>query len=357
MLQTASVQEGNPDIAASIAATMRRMGVMGLPRNYELFYEVMTGSIRELSDEFAALGSRPAQAALDALSRKYFAQSSRHAIVENAQEQIAVRAEEILTLLGREQSSLEKFGLILGQTSGGLDSRHAMSRELLQRVVGIMATATQTTLDQGKQITKAMVEKTEELEKVRSKLEQYKKLADTDPLTRIWNRRAFDRKLAEIFTDERSVMFHSLVLADIDGFKAFNDRYGHPVGDRILQMVAQIIQKKSGSNSFCARTGGEEFAIIFDGLSEDVTFNVADAVRTAIAEAEFAIGASSNNFGPISISMGMCMASDAADGDDLYVKADRALYSSKVGGRDRLTRFSKIAQGKLTKNWLLYRSE
>lgn len=357
MLQTASVQEGKPDIAASIAASMRKMGVVGLPRNYELFYEVMTGSNRELCDEFATLGARPAQAALDAVSQKYFAQSSRHAIVENAQEQITVRAEEILALLGRERNSLEKFELILGQTSGGLDSRQTLSRDLLQRVIGIMATATQTTLDQSRQISKAMAEKSDELEKVKSKLEQYKKLADTDPLTRIWNRRAFDRKLAEIFSDERSVMFHSLVLADIDGFKAFNDRYGHPVGDRILQMVAQIIQAKSGSNGFCARTGGEEFAIVFDGLSEDVTFNTADAVRTAIAEAEFVIGPSSNNFGPISISMGMCMASDAADGDDLYAKADRALYASKVGGRDRLTRFSKISQGKLTKNWLLYRGE
>ncbi|MCT7375230.1 GGDEF domain-containing protein [Chelativorans salis] len=357
MSQTASVSEGRADIATTIAASMRRMGVVGLPRNYEIFYEVLTGSNREMCDAFAALGNRPTQAALDELSRKYFAQSSRQAIVENAQEQIAVRAEEILGLLGRERTSLEKFGLILDQTSGGLGRRQEISGDLLQKIVGIMATATQTTLDQGRQISQAMAEKSAELAKVKSKLEQYKRLADTDPLTKIWNRRAFDRKLAGVCSDKRAVMFHALVLADIDGFKAFNDRYGHPVGDRILQMVAQLIDTKSGAGSFVARTGGEEFAIVLDGLSEAAAEETAERVRTAIGEADFVIGPSSRGFGPITVSLGLCMAAEASDAEDLYAKADRALYASKIGGRDRVTCFSTLSSGKLTKNWLLYRAD
>lgn len=357
MLQQASAWEGKPDVATAIAAHMGRMGVVGLPRNYEIFYELMIGSSRELAEDFAALGARPSQAALDELSRKYFAQSNRQSVVEDAREMIAVRAEEILRLLGRERNSLEKFGLILDQTSDGLGGRQDISRDLLQKIIGIMAAATQTTLDQGRQISAAMAEKTAELEKVKALLEQYKQLADTDPLTKVWNRRAFDRRLTAIYSSRRAVMFQALLLADIDGFKAFNDRHGHPVGDRILQKVAQIIDGRCGSECFVARTGGEEFAVIVDGYSEEEAAKFAERLREAVAEAEFFVPPSPGDFGPISISLGLCMASEAADAEELYAKADRALYSSKVSGRDRVTRHSELSGGKLMKNWLLYRGE
>ncbi|WP_295813687.1 GGDEF domain-containing protein [uncultured Nitratireductor sp.] len=358
MLQMSGAPEkGLADIASTIANSMRRMGVMGLPRNYEIFYEVFTGSNRELVCDFEALNGRPTQEALDKLSVKYFTQNNRQAIVENAQEQIASRAQEILSLLGRERSSLEKFGVILDQTSNGLNNRGDLSHDIMRKIVGIMAAATETTIAQGRQITQAMEEKSNELKEMRSKLERYKRLADTDPLTRIWNRRAFDKRMAEIFDNQRSVMFHALILADIDGFKAFNDHYGHPVGDKILQSVAQILKTQCTDDCFVARTGGEEFALIVEGLSEDATMKVAEAARLAIEKAEFVIGSSARSYGPIHISLGVCMAADSVDPEELYAKADQALYASKVDGRNRATLFSRIPKGKFTKNWLLYRGD
>ncbi|MCR4268804.1 GGDEF domain-containing protein [Nitratireductor sp. ZSWI3] len=358
MLQTSSASGERPgDIATMIANAMRRMGVVGLPRNYEIFYEVYTGSNGELAKDFAALKGHPTQDALDELAHRHFAQSSRQAIVETAQDQIALRAQEILALLGRERSSLEKFGVILNQTSNGLGSNADLSRDILRKIVGIMAAATETTIEQGRQISQAMADKSEELEKMRCKLEQYKRLADTDPLTRIWNRRAFDRKMARVFGDRRSIMFHALILADIDGFKTFNDRYGHPVGDRILQIVAHLLKTQGSTDCFVARTGGEEFAMIVEGLTEDATMAVAEATRATVEQAEFVIGSAARNYGPINVSLGVCMASDAADAEDLYAKADQALYASKVAGRNRVTLYSRLPKGSFTKNWLLYRSE
>lgn len=192
---------------------------------------------------------------------------------------------------------------------------------------------------------------------MKTKLARYKRLAETDPLTRVWNRRAFDRRLAEIYNDGREVMFSALILADIDGFKAFNDLHGHPVGDKVLQMVAHLISQKMGQHGFVARTGGEEFAIIVDGKSEDGVFDLAEYARNAIAQAEFAVGPTATKFGPISISLGICMAAEASDAEDLYAKADRALYASKSAGRNRSSRFSQMPKGGLTKNWLLYKGE
>lgn len=357
-MQPSSASDENlADMATVIALSMRSMGVVGLPRNYEIFYEVFTGSNPELSADFSALGSRPSQAALDELSARYFAQSSRQAIAEGVYDQIAARIREITCLLGRERNSLERFGTIVGQTSDGLSGRAEISRDLLQKIIGIMATATETTLEQGRQIAGSLAEKSAELEEVKSRLEEYRRLADTDPLTKISNRRAFDKRLAAIYDNERGVMFSALILADIDQFKRFNDRFGHPVGDKILQIVAKLLRANGGGDSFVARTGGEEFALVVEGLSENAIAQLAEKLRAAIAGGSFVAGQPPRSYAPITVSLGVCMAADASDPDDLYMKADRALYASKINGRNRVTMHSKDAAGRFNKNWLLYRRD
>ncbi|MDP3897659.1 MAG: GGDEF domain-containing protein, partial [Mesorhizobium sp.] len=302
------------------------------------------------------LGNLPKQADLDLISRKYFTAVNGTSVVDEARDQIATKIEEVMALLRRERSSLEKYGVILDKTSGGLNSQ-AISRDLLLKIVGIMSAATDSTIESGKQIASSIIDKSAELEKVKSTLEEYKKLADTDPLTQIWNRRAFDRTMAKIYDSDKGKMFSALILADIDSFKDVNDRYGHPVGDRIIQIVADLIATHAGEGKFVARTGGEEFAIIADGLSEDGISRIAEAVRSAIEATPFVNKETGVNFGPVTISMGICMASEANGADDLYSKADRALYASKVSGRNQVTRHSALSDLKTRKNWFIYKKD
>ncbi len=345
----------NVDVATKIAMTMRQMGVVGLPRNYEIFYEICTGSNEELWNDVRALGPRPTQEQLDAIGRKHFATSNGTSVVDEARDVIAAKIEEVMTLLRRERSSLEKYGSILDKTSHGLNS--AITQDILVRIVGIMSAATENTLEQGRQIASSIEDKSAELEKVKSTLEEYKRLADTDPLTHIANRRAFDRALARIYDNDKGRMFSALIIADIDRFKEFNDRHGHPVGDRILQLVAELITENVSPGMFVARTGGEEFAVIGDGLTEDGVSRVAEAIRVAVESAPFINSDTGVNFGPVTISLGICMASEAGGPEDLYIKADRALYASKVSGRNQVTRHSALVDGKSRKNWFIYRKD
>lgn len=356
-MQAAADNTQVTDVATKIAHTMQRMGVTGLPRNYEIFHEICTGSNLQLCADVRALGMSPRQADLDQISRKYFPASNGLGVIDDVRDEMATKIEEVMGLLRRERSSLEKYGVILDKTSGGLNSRNAMTRELLLKIVGIMSAATDSTIEQGKQIASSIVDKSAELEKVKSTLEEYKKLADTDPLTQIWNRRAFDRAIAKIFDNDKDRMFSALMLVDIDRFKDINDRYGHPVGDRIIQIVAEIIQASAGAEKFVARTGGEEFAIVADGLSEESVSRIAEEIRAAVEAAPFINKESGTNYGPVTISMGICMASEAGGPDDLYSKADRALYASKVSGRNQVTRHSSIADVKARRHWLIYKKD
>ena len=84
---------------------------------------------------------------------------------------------------------------------------------------------------------------------------------------------------------------------------------------------------------------------------------IADRIRILIEQTAFTSAQTGENYGPITISMGLCMATEADGPEDLYAKADRALYRSKVKGRNRVTRHSATTADKSGKNWLLYRSE
>lgn len=345
------------DIAATVAAAMSRLGVTGLPRNYEIFYEALAGGNAELLNELTSLGARPKQEELDRLAVKYFPRNNGHTLLETTRDQVAGSVEEILRLMEKERLSLERFGKILDETSAGLARRETLTRDLLNGIIGVITVATSTTSNHGRQIATSMADKSNELEEVKTKLEEYRKLAETDALTQLANRRAFDKEITRIFDSKRKLMFAGLVLIDIDRFKTVNDRHGHPIGDRILQIVAGVIRASVRSDAFIARTGGEEFALILEGLTEDAISQIAERIRTAVMETPFVNASTNTNYGPITVSAGICMASEAQSADDLYSKADRALYASKANGRNTVTRHSSLGPGDFAKNWLLYRRD
>lgn len=335
---------------------MRQLGVAGLPRNYEIFHDALIGTNHELSLAVVSLSKRPTQQELDGIGQKFFAHHHGHSIVDGARKVIASELEDIAALLRDERSHLEKFGQILNQTSDGLNVRSSPSQEFLHKILGVMSVATSSTIEHGKQTAMTLGDKSAELESVKSKLEEYKKLVDTDSLTLIANRRAFDRELTKIYDTPSGVMFKSLILADIDSFKTINDRFGHPVGDKIIQVIAGVFRSNTRNDVFVARTGGEEFAAIVEGASEDLTMEIAERVRTAVERTSFAAQLGTDH-GPLTLSMGICMASEAEGPDDLYAKTDRALYRSKVGGRNRVSRHSTLTDTRFSKSWLLYKKD
>jgi len=152
-------------------------------------------------------------------------------------------------------------------------------------------------------------------------------LADTDSLTGVSNRRHFDRLLLESF--ERSLLTGrrlSVLLLDVDHFKAFNDSHGHLGGDQALRDLGQTLQKAVRNDTMVARYGGEEFAVITP-VSLREAAGLAERLRRTV-EAECGI----------TISVGVASLSAANDRDQpaLLARADRALYAAKAAGRNRV---------------------
>lgn len=342
-----------PDVASQVVYAMRAMGVPPIPRNYELFYEAYIGSNPALTRELAALGTRATQQELDALGEQYFThQHSR--VVEQAHGKIIAELDALLRLLRQEQNSLESYNRLLGETYLQINSKSSSSADLLRNAIAILTDATGDTMAQGEKTVESVSQKSQEMDLIRQELNEYKRIANTDSLTRLANRRAFDERLTTVYNDD-SPTLTALVLLDIDHFKKINDSFGHPVGDKILATVATVIRKNVRKDAFVARTGGEEFAIIFEGNTADEIHHVCERVRIALEETPFKNSKTGVDYGPITISLGFCMAEAATDPGELYSKADTALYCAKNDGRNRTRRFEDGMKKDFTKSWLIYR--
>jgi diguanylate cyclase (GGDEF)-like protein len=159
-------------------------------------------------------------------------------------------------------------------------------------------------------------------------------LVSTDALTGLPNRRHFQEALdAEMARVQRYGGTFSLALLDLDQFKSFNDRFGHPAGDAVLCELARVIRQHMRASDRVARLGGEEFAVILVGTGKEAARTVVDRLRTAIGELDLSHFAAAGC--TVTTSIGVASAPDDAEyAAELVRRADEALYEAKARGRD-----------------------
>jgi diguanylate cyclase (GGDEF)-like protein/PAS domain S-box-containing protein len=165
------------------------------------------------------------------------------------------------------------------------------------------------------------------------RLDELRRLAQVDALTGIANRRHFDLVLDAKLRDLETVgVRFALLLADIDRFKAVNDGRGHGVGDRVLRDVAHTLALGLRAQDTVARIGGDEFAVLAPWVGEVEVRQLAERLRGDVAR--LAIGAAGGVLHP-TISLGAALAVPGETREELYARADQALYRAKAAGRDR----------------------
>ena len=163
-------------------------------------------------------------------------------------------------------------------------------------------------------------------------LAEVRRLATTDGLTGLANRRTLQETLErEVARAERTEVPLSVVLLDIDHFKAVNDVHGHQAGDLVLQAVGGVLGRGLRASDLAARYGGEEFCLVLPDCEIDEAELIAERVRQAVATCGSPV--------PVTISCGVAsLPSNAASATALIEAADEALYESKRNGRNRTTR-------------------
>jgi len=175
-----------------------------------------------------------------------------------------------------------------------------------------------------------------EIRRLRNEMEALRQNAMHDELTEVYKRRAFDTEFGQFMGHgDRAPLIH-LAMLDIDHFKQFNDRFGHPVGDRVLSLVGTQLNSVARVGVSVYRYGGEEFALIFCGGTLAQAAELAETLRLSIERLVLKDSRSGERLAHITASIGLASRHPGESAADLITRSDKALYEAKAGGRNRL---------------------
>lgn len=291
----------------------------------------LSGSSPELASALVqreAAGEPIDQTWLDTIARLDPDGHSRIAALETLSDKLEYTLSRFAQTAREAQSETSDHrGAIGGQIAAlagpdGLAQVLDLSRAMLARI---------------EQVEAAMARSEVEIDRLRENLAQARSEADVDHLTRLPNRRAFERQLVTAAIEARAKSQPlSIAFCDVDNFKQVNDRHGHAAGDRVLCALATSFREMAGDSCFTARHGGEEFVLLFYGLDKEAAKARLDAIRRAQAARMLMNRDTGQPFGKITFSGGVAQVTADADTRGALARADAALYRAKQLGRNRV---------------------
>lgn len=307
------------------------------PISYALWYEYARGglpSLREEVDLLVAAHQRMTAAQTRALYEKHVRTQPEAAFAAARVGLLAVLTQMQMTI-GQAAASSDAYGQTLQSFEGSLTRSDPLDgmREQLASVVahtseirGSIGSLSDELLSNKAQVGRL----TEELERLREDVL-------TDPLTGLRNRRGFDIVIASLKTvAEASGEPFSIVMIDIDHFKRVNDTHGHLFGDRVIQQVGDTMRSCIRGGDTAARYGGEEFALLLPSTGARGAQTVAEYIRNSLQRAPIAASKKGAQQEAVTISAGVAVFRLGEDVEDCIRRADRALYTAKNGGRNRV---------------------
>jgi diguanylate cyclase (GGDEF)-like protein len=223
----------------------------------------------------------------------------------------------------------------------GMSKRKFEIKRQMEEQVNLANAALVSTVGQLQLRTAELKERSEELEVA---LEEIKRIATTDSLTGLNNRRFFDERLGNALARaRRSGQPISMILMDIDKFKQINDTLGHAAGDAVLEHLAHLIKVRTRASDVSARLGGDEFAFIMENTRLPEARKLGTDLLASVVSHEFAYQAHTI---PITLSIGIAhFEQTPRDGEIMYKVADDALYDAKHGGRNQVAAYSFDVDG------------
>jgi diguanylate cyclase len=167
-------------------------------------------------------------------------------------------------------------------------------------------------------------------------LEQSRKEARTDELSRVGNRRSFDETLESWLSRfRRRGKPFALMISDVDNFKWINDTHGHLAGDRVVTGIGDILKQQVGNRHFVARYGGDEFVVLLANKSRKSTIELAKRLRSATEGHDFSAAGYGERVA-ITFSTGLAFVREGDTAESLLQRADAQLYEAKKSGRNSL---------------------
>lgn len=331
-------QQHTTELADMAYDHMKERGIPANPHNFTIWYEYFSGDNISLSKSLNVLLTNDqefTELRNEEIYDEFFASERPSAQVQAWGERIETVAGKILAALAESGSGTEQYGKTLENFSGKIEG--VSDADEIRKMVAGIVTETKAMESQVARLQSDVATSTEEITTLRVNLETARRDAMTDGLTGLANRKCFDEKLTEAAVDavENGEPL-SLVFADLDYFKKFNDMHGHQIGDQVLRLVGRMLIQSIKGQDTAARYGGEEFVLLLPNTDIRGAAAVADKIRQKVGAKRLVKKGSDDDYGVITLSMGV---TEFAPGETLanFVRrADAALYTAKGLGRNRV---------------------
>lgn len=341
----------NAAVLLKVAQTMAKLGVAAFPRNYELFYEALSGQNAALVRDVASLGAQPAQHRIDAIGVKYDLSGFAAIAMDNTR---ADTARAISTLSHGLKASIAKkeaFTALL---------RHFIDRLEADPVAGMSDFADDahrlrdavTAFEREERALAVSINETiAELGGIGSDIEIMRKASTRDPVTGLANRIAFSAKLAALYDDGNAAGPAALALVTVEGLRDLGESHGAATAEKALKKLAPVFRKSVKKNDFVARIGADEFAFVFHDVSADNAEAIAQRIRASVEAVEITLPNRTFTSETLSLSTGIAMALTASSGTDLFTQAELALHAVRAGGGPGVLVFSAAIGSRATKTY------
>lgn len=330
-----TVSDGRGDLLEQISSFLLANTLAVTPRNLVISHAIFSGS--NLS-----------------LARKIFRQQMAGLPIDqqwldeafNDSGDVHDKKAELDKFVSRFEKSLASFSDTAREasevTSDYTSALEKTARELETRSfnandISALAGLNRSMLERTKLLEETMRASRREAEKLKQNLEVARHDADIDHLTGLSNRRAFEAVYEREYREARAAIDHLCVaICDIDHFKRINDTHGHDTGDRVIQAVAELLRDVAGDTCHAARHGGEEFVLLFRGVTTEQARERLDRAREAFAARHLINQDTNEPIGHVSFSGGVADVFAYEDPRAALRAADDALYQAKEAGRNQI---------------------
>jgi len=347
-MQTSSIisskpkeQESEFQLAKTAISLMLKHNVSPAPENYDIWFHYAKGANKELVYELDSIINNNVpftQETSSYLHNKLIMPTKNQAVVDGAAMSAQKVLAEVLKAITDFNSETQDYHQGVDEYMEAVSQKFAGTG--VQAIVKELISATASLKQKGEKISKRLEESTSEISLLKKNLQQVTIESQRDFLTGVFNRKTFEK-----YVDEQMVLCRKkqgemcLMMIDVDHFKQFNDRFGHSLGDEVLKTVARTLTDILKGRDVVARFGGEEFVVILPETPMEGAMKVAEMIRVAIASKELKRRDTGENFGTITVSMGVARFHGEGDTLPLLVKrADDAMYVAKNAGRNRVNR-------------------
>ena len=319
-------------------ALIKALKLPASPRIYELCYAYGTGEypslnlvINDLLTRRVAIGGEQ----IEQIGARYIPSKDHRERFDKVGSHVSKVIGRVLGSLGNIIEDEEAFSADLAQTPERLSA--AGNRDALVGEIRNMIQSAGFIGAQQRGLEEKLSTSIGEINNLRDQLQSIRNVNVTDPLTGLANRISFERSLQGALTGaaERNAPL-CLALCDIDGFKKFNDAWGHLTGDQVLCLVATEVKQRVGKAGTVARLGGAQLAAIMPDVQLDVVRVLADKIRTTIMSRDITIKSTNQRLGRVHVSFGVAAAQAGDTPDTLVFRAQKCLRAAKDQGRNRV---------------------